>query len=99
MFLLDDLLIGGLGFIFDKIATVVDEQMNDESTLHRTLVEAQMQLELGEISDREFADIERDVLDRLRELRAEREGETAQLTDENVRIASIEVSGPDDLER
>jgi Gas vesicle protein G len=99
MFLLDDLLIGGLGFIFDKIATMVDEQMNDEAALHRTLVEAQMQLELGEISDLEFSNIERDVLDRLREIREQREEEAAQLTDENVRIAGVEISGPDDLER
>jgi hypothetical protein len=95
MFLLDDLLIGGLGFVFDKIATVVDEQMNDESNLHRTLMEAQMQLELGEISEREFATIEADVLERLRELREQREDE-ASLTDEGVRIAGIEITGPDD---
>lgn len=99
MFLLDDFLIGGLGFIFDKIATVVDEQMNDESALHRALVEAQMQLELGEISDQEFSTLEADILGRLRELREQREGDTAQLTDDNVRITGVEISGPDDLER
>ena len=100
MFLIDDLLIGGLGFVFDKIAQVVDEQMNDESGLHRTLMEAQMQLELGEIDDREFAAIEADVIERLRELREAREGEdAAALTDDDVRIAGVEISGPDDLER
>jgi len=100
MFLIDDLLIGGLGFVFDKIARVVDEQMNDESGLHRTLMEAQMQLELGEIDDREFAAIEADVIERLRELREAREGEdAAALTDDDVRIAGVEISGPDDLER
>jgi len=98
MFLLDDLLFGGLGFVFDKIATLVDEQMNDESALHRTLVEAQMQLELDEITDLEFSNIERDVLDRLREVRAQREEEAARLTDDNVRIAAVEISGPDDLD-
>ena len=99
MFLLDDLLIGGLGFVFDKIATMVDEQMNDESALHRTLMEAQMQLELGEISEHEFAEIESDVLDRLREIRAQREEDSAQLTDEGVRVTGVEISRPDDLER
>ena len=99
MFLLDDLLIGGLGFVFDKIATMVDEQMNDESGLHRTLMEAQMQLELGEISEDQFAEIESDVLERLREIRAEREEESARLTDEGVRVAGVEITGPDDLER
>ena len=100
MFLIDDLLIGGLGFVFDKIAQVVDEQMNDESGLHRTLMEAQLQLEMGEIDDEQFATIEADVIERLRELREAREGETsAALTDEGVRITGVEISGPDDLER
>jgi hypothetical protein len=100
MFLIDDLLIGGLGFVFDKIATLVDEQMNDESGLHRTLMEAQMQLELGEISEAEFDAIEAEVIERLRELREAREGEAeAALTDDDVRITGVEVSGPDDLER
>ena len=100
MFLIDDLLIGGLGFVFDKIARVVDEQLNDESGLHRTLMEAQMQLEMGEIDDEQFATIEADVIERLRELREAREGETsAALTDEDVRITGVEISGPDDLER
>ncbi len=97
MFLIDDLLIGGLGFVFDKIATVVDQEMNDESSLHRTLMEAQMRLEEGEISEAEFAAIEADVIARLRELRAAREGEdTPSLTDEDVHITGIEISGPDD---
>jgi len=100
MFLIDDLLIGGLGFVFDKIATVVDQEMNDESSLHRTLMEAQMRLEEGEISDTEFAAIEATVIDRLRELRAAREGEDApSLTDEDVQITGIEISGPDDDDR
>jgi len=97
MFLIDDLLIGGLGFVFDKIATVVDQEMNDESGLHRTLMEAQMRLEEGEITDAEFAGIEASVIDRLRELREAREGETApSITDEDVRITGVEISGPDD---
>ena len=100
MFLIDDLLIGGLGFVFDKIAQVVDEQMNDESGLHRTLMEAQLQLEMGEIDVEQFATIEAVVIERLRELREAREGETtAALTDEDVRITGVEISGPDDLER
>ena len=66
MLLIDDLLFGGLRFVLDKLATVVDQEMNDESRLHQTLMEAQMRLEMGEISAEEFAGIERTVLDRLR---------------------------------
>jgi hypothetical protein len=105
MFLIDDLLIGGLGFVFDKIAAVVDQELNDEQALHQTLLEAQMRLELGEIDDQQFADVEKTVITRLRELREEREQrtgtdhETLDMTDEGVRISSVEISGPDDLER
>jgi hypothetical protein len=95
MLLIDDLLLGGLRFVLDKLATVVDQEMNDESHLHQTLMEAQMRFEMGEISAEEFAGIERTVIDRLREIRAAHEGDAPSLSDEGVRISSVEVSGPD----
>jgi hypothetical protein len=95
MLLIDDLLFGGLRFVLDKLATVVDQEMNDETRLHQTLMEAQMRFEMGEISAEEFAGIERTVIDRLREIRADREADTPALTDEGVRVSSIEISGPD----
>jgi hypothetical protein len=95
MLLIDDLLFGGLSFVLDKLATVVDQEMNDESRLHQTLMEAQMRFEMGEITAEEFAGIERTVIDRLREIRAEREADAPALTDEGIRISSVEISGPD----
>lgn len=95
MLLIDDLLLGGLRFVLDKLATVVDQEMNDESRLHQTLMEAQMRFEMGEITAEEFAGIEQTVIDRLREIRAAREGDAPSLTDEGVRIGSVEISGPD----
>ena len=78
MFLLDSLLVGGLRFVLDKVATVVDAELNDESTLHTRLMEASAQLELGEISQADFDALEADVFARLREIRASREeGESA----------------------
>ena len=50
MFLLDSLLVGGLRFVLDKVATVVDTEMNDDSALHEQLLAARCRLELGEIS-------------------------------------------------
>jgi hypothetical protein len=95
MLLIDDLLFGGLRFVLDKLATVVDQEMNDESRLHQTLMEAQMRFEMGEITADEFAGIERTVIDRLREIRADRDADAPALTDEGVRISSVEISGPD----
>ena len=95
MLLIDDLLLGGLRFVLDKLATVVDQELNDETRLHQTLMEAQMRFEMGEISAEEFAGIERTVIDRLREIRAERDADAPALTDEGVRISNIEIAGPD----
>ena len=69
MIIVDSLLVGGLRFVLDKIATAVESEMNDERSLKEELLAAQMRLELGEIDDEEFAEIERDVLAMLREIR------------------------------
>ncbi|HYG64401.1 MAG TPA: gas vesicle protein GvpG [Thermoanaerobaculia bacterium] len=77
MIILDDLLIGGLRFVLDKVASAVDAEMNDADRLREDLLAAQMQLELGEITDEEFAEVESEVLVRMRELREQRGGAQA----------------------
>jgi hypothetical protein len=74
MFILDSLLTGGLRFVFDKIAAAVDNETMDDTALREQLLDAQMRLELGEITDAEFSEIERDVLARIREIRGNRGG-------------------------
>jgi hypothetical protein len=74
--LLDSLLISGIRFVLDKVAQAVDREMNDESFLREQLLDAQMRLELGEIGEREFAREEKDLLARLREIRARQRGES-----------------------
>ena len=71
MFILDNLLIGGLSFVFDKIASAVDAERDDAASIKEEILALQMQLELGEISDDEFVEAERDLLARLRALREE----------------------------
>jgi hypothetical protein len=73
MIILDRLLMGGIGFVLDKVASAVDAEMNDERSLREDLLAAQMSLELGEMDEEEFAEVERDVLARLREIREERQ--------------------------
>jgi hypothetical protein len=77
MFLIDSLLIDGLKFVLDKLVQVVDAELNDDTVLRERLLDAQMKLELGELSTEEFSEIERDVFARLRELRG---GHTAPLS-------------------
>jgi hypothetical protein len=56
----------GLRFILDKLAHVVDEQMNDEDVVRQQLMEAQMRFEAGELSAEELAEAERELMPRLR---------------------------------
>jgi hypothetical protein len=72
VFILDSLLIGGLRFVLDKLAAATDAELNDDSALRQQLLEAQMRLELGELSEGEFVQLETDLLARIREIRAVR---------------------------
>jgi hypothetical protein len=74
MFLIDSLLIGGIRFVLDKVAAAADEELNDDTALREQLLTAQMQAELGEMSEEELAAFEITILERLREIRARREG-------------------------
>jgi hypothetical protein len=74
---LDRLLVGGISFVLDKIAQAVESEMNDDERLREELLAAQMQAELGEISEEDFAAIEADILVRLREIRERKTGAAA----------------------
>ncbi len=63
-----------LGWIFRTISTAAEAEMNDDSVLREQLLEAEMRREMGEISDEEFAEVEADLLQRIREIKEQREG-------------------------
>ena len=98
MFILDTMLIGGLRFVFDKIAAAVDTELNDDTALREHLVAAQMRVELGEMSAAEFEELEADIFVRLREIRERRQGAgAATLSPEDYKITGIEATfGGDD---
>jgi len=96
MIILDTLLIGGIKFVLRRLADAVDEQMNDVDALRQELLAAQMRLELGEMSEAEFAALERELLARMREIRERRENEAA--AEGPMRITGIDVSVSDDVE-
>jgi hypothetical protein len=95
MFILDRLLFGSLEFVLDKVATAVDAELQDDTVPREQLLEAQMKLELGEISEAEFAEIERDVLARLREIAGKPTGLT--LISDDVRVTGVEATVADEL--
>jgi hypothetical protein len=90
MFILDTLLIGSLRFVLDKVAAAAEAELNDDSALREQLLEAQMRLELGEITDAEFAAIERDVLQRIREIKGQQGGGLA-IASPDVKVRGVEV--------
>ena len=72
MIVLDKLLVNGVWWVLRRVADAASHEMNDESALREALLAAEMRLELGEITEVEFRDIEEDVLARMRDLRAQR---------------------------
>jgi len=93
--ILDTLVIGGIKFVLRQIVEAVDAQMNDVDAIREELLAAQMRLELGEMSDAEFAAVERELLARMREIR---ERTTTGETSGPVRITGIDVSVADDVD-
>jgi len=93
MFLLDSMLVGGLRFVFDKIAAAVDTELNDDTALREQLLEAQMRVELGEMSQQDFDQLEADILLRLREIRDRRQGSgPASLSPADYKITGIDAT-------
>lgn len=74
MFILDSLMISGIRWALETALTAAEAEMNDDSVLREQLLEAEMRREMGEISDDRFQEIEADLLARIREIKARRDG-------------------------
>jgi hypothetical protein len=96
MFILDSLLVGSLRFVLDKIVAAAEAEAEDDTTLRERLLEAQMQLELGDISDEEFSRIEQDVLARLREIKGARPGALTMTSSDRITGVDVETFGDDE---
>jgi len=96
MFFLDSLLIDGLHFVLDKLAAVADAELKDDTVLRERLLDAQMRLELGELTEAEFTEIERDVFDRLRKMRGGH-AKPISMTRQDSKV-SVEATVADDVE-
>ena len=90
MFILDSLLIGGLRFVLDKVAAAAEAEMNDDTVLRDQLLEAQMRLELGEITADQFEEIERNVLAAIREIKRPQQGALTMSSKDSITGVDIE---------
>src|ERR687884_210031 len=98
MFILDSLLIGSLRFVLDKIAAAAEAEAQDDSSLREQLLEAEMRLELGEISMEEYAEIERDLLARIREIKGT-DHRPLTMTSAGAKVSGVEATVADEVER
>jgi Gas vesicle protein G len=98
MFILDSMLIGSLRFVLDKILAAAEAEANDDTSLREQLLEGQMRLELGEISEKQFRKTEREILARIRQIKRSRSG-ALTMTSPDVKITGIEATVADELRR
>jgi hypothetical protein len=95
VFILDSLLIDGLGFVFDKIRVAAEAEQDDDSHLREALLDGQARLESGEWSEDEYAVFERDVLARLGASRRRRQG-GGKAIESRVTGVDVQFTGDDD---
>lgn len=69
-----------ISWVLRTVQTAAEAEMNDDTALREQLLEAEMGREMGEISDEEFREVEADLLARIREIKARREGGAGPLT-------------------
>jgi Gas vesicle protein G len=96
VFILDSLLIGGLRFVLDKVVAAAEAEAQDDTSLREQLLEAQMQLELGDITSAEFAEIERDVLAAIREIQRPQQGALSMSPHDRITGVDVESFHTDD---
>jgi hypothetical protein len=93
MLIIDNLIIAGVRFVLDKVVAAVETEMNDDSVLRERLLDAQMRVELGEMSEDEFDEFENDILARIREIKErQRGGESAAISPKDMKVTGIEAS-------
>ena len=93
MLIIDSLIISGVKFVLDKVAAAVDTELNDDAVLRERLLDAQMRVELGEMSQAEFDELEADILVRIREIKErQRGGESAVISPKDMKVTGIEAT-------
>ncbi|HUJ13007.1 MAG TPA: gas vesicle protein GvpG [Thermoanaerobaculia bacterium] len=79
-FLIDDILlapiklpVAGFNWILKQIQTMANEELLNDQPWKERLIELQMMLEVGDISEADYAEEEKKVFQALREIRARKE--------------------------
>ena len=92
MLIIDSLLISGVRFVLDKIAAAVETEMNDDVALRERLLDAQMRVELGEMSQDEFDALEAEIVARIREIKERQRGGEPAVISPDMKVTGIEAT-------
>jgi hypothetical protein len=65
--------VAGIRWSLNQVMQVAEEELTDDTPVKQELMELQMKLELGDITDDEYVEQEAVLMGRLREVRAWRE--------------------------
>jgi Gas vesicle protein G len=89
MFLLDDILllplrlpVAGFNWIMKQIQTMANEELLNDQPWKERLIELQMMLEVGDLTEEEYTREEAQVFTALREIRARKEEIARQMAAE-----------------
>ena len=85
--------VAGIRWTLGKVQRVAEEELTDDTPVKQELMELQMQLELGDIDDAEYARREAVLMERLREIREWRERLGRPTTGGPVRVARDDTGG------
>jgi hypothetical protein len=69
----------GMKFIFNQLADLADQELDDESLLREDLLMLQVQYEEGDIDNDEYTEREATLMVRLREIKARKRAQTEQV--------------------
>jgi hypothetical protein len=65
--------IAGIRWCLNQVVKVAEEELMDDSAVKEELLELQMMLETGDVSEEDYITREADLMRRLREIRAYRD--------------------------
>ena len=85
--------VAGIKWTLTKVQRVVEEELVDDTSVKQELMELNMRLELGDITDEEYAAREAELMRRLREIREWREHFGMSTSGGPVRVARDSSSG------
>ena len=80
--------VAGIRWSLNKVIQVAEEELTDDSSVKQELMELQMQLELGDITDDEYVEREAVLMQRLRDVREWRERLGKSVPGGPVRVSS-----------